>query len=98
MVVGSGKTATIKADSVINFELVAEHLHTTMCNAGVFDDYDELIGDALDSSFENALAYHLRTLESVKFLNTYSPTYKTNPLDPNVWNQTFNHVCDLVEE
>lgn len=79
--------------STINLQRVAKHLYTTMCNAGVFDDYDEIIGDAFSQGSQVALDYHLNVLESIEFINKNHPEFLGKQLRPQKWQAIYDRIC-----
>jgi hypothetical protein len=48
---------------------IASLLETTMTNAGIMDDYDEVIGDYVDHDPESAKEYHENVLHALEFIN-----------------------------
>ena len=54
--------------------LVANLLQETMTNAGIMDDYDELLVDIFEGEdgVQSAVTYHNSVLTGVEFINTYS--------------------------
>ena len=52
---------------------VASILNSTMANAGIHDDYDEIIGDYIDSDREGAAEYHETVMLGLEFINDFLP-------------------------
>lgn len=74
---------------------VAELLETTMCNAGIMDDYDEIIWDVLDNDgLAGAREYHANVLAGVAFINKHSDD---SNLTPESFTGTFNEVLEEKE-
>lgn len=75
-----------------DLKVVAELLETTMTNAGILDDYDELIWDILeDNSLDEARKYHESVLAGVAFIKEHTDdTY----LDAESLTATFEDVLE----
>ena len=52
---------------------IASLLASTMTNAGIMDDYDEIIGDYIDSDKEGAAKYHEEVMLGLEFINDFLP-------------------------
>lgn len=50
---------------------VASILASTYANAGILDDYDEVLGDAMDMSIEDGTGYHGLVMEGARFIREY---------------------------
>lgn len=76
--------------------MVADLLESTMCNAGIFDDYDEVIGDHYDCDPESALEYHIEVINGINFINKHSPSRqeKADKLDPANWERDWKNVTN----
>ena len=55
----------------MDLKRIARILESCMTNAGIMDDYDEIIGDFLDSDFDGAAEYHEDVMEGLKFINEH---------------------------
>jgi len=52
---------------------IASLLEITMTNAGIMDDYDEIIGDYIDNDKEGAAKYHEDVMTGLEFINEHIP-------------------------
>ena len=48
---------------------IATLLESTMTNAGIMDDYDEIIGNFIEEDPENAAKYHEEVMTGLTFIN-----------------------------
>lgn len=71
--------------SKYNLSTIAMLVADTMANAGIFDDYDEILDDVYNENAEDGELYHKQVIEGIHFLNEHHPDFKVNPLDPQEW-------------
>lgn len=82
---------------------IASLLLDTMTNAGIMDDYDEIIGDVYDNGgLEAATTYHEDVLHALEFINEqldeqYNTSREVDDENPYTWHQDYLRAIGEIE-
>ena len=75
-----------------NLHKIAELMSSLMANAGIQDDYDEVIGDHYDNDPEGAEKYHQSVLEAIAFIDEYTDGEIDEYFNAETVTRQFNEV------